>query len=89
MASIDMTYLDIVSFIFTGIALIGGYELSKTKPKVKKANILFTINNFFSSLYFSISLQYAYLFLNFGFLVCSLIGVFRNAQNGNGIKKST
>jgi len=63
------------------MALWGAYEGSKPNSDNLKMNLLFTMSNTFSVIYFGFIGEWAYMFRNLVFWCIGILGVYRNGKN--------
>lgn len=72
-----------ISWAISAVGLLGSYEVSKPKARVKlhTANTAYFLANILSILYFAVTLQWAFVFLNCGYMVFSIRGIHNNPNN--------
>ena len=77
-----MIDLTIICWIMNVFGTLGVYETSKPQEKAdfRKMNMLFTMTNTWSVIYFLIIAQYPYVFLQSVYLFFAILGMYRNKQ---------
>lgn len=75
-------WIEVLKWIFLLFAVFGAYEGSKRDCNKLKMNILYTVTNVFSVIYFLtlVDVDWAYLCLYMVFLVISVTGIIRNGE---------